>query len=105
MLGEGGSSNITTGDQELEVDFTDDDGELDEMLATEAKSSQKVSLSNDQKARSEKNKLKALALRKARLQAAPYSKGSPHSKRNCFLEISKSLEYKNSNLSITIFLS
>ena len=57
-----------------EADFSDD-GELDEMLATEAeKVNQKASLSTNQRARAEKNKLKALALRKARLQAAPYSK-------------------------------
>ena len=55
----------------------DDDGELDAMLAAEAEekiSSEKILLSNDQRARAEKNKLKALALRKARLQAAPYAK-------------------------------
>jgi len=59
-----------------EANFSDDDGELDDMLAMEAKEGtiQKVLLSNDQKTRAEKNKLKALALRKARLQAAPYSK-------------------------------
>jgi len=55
MLGEEG---IATSVQELdkdgnEADFSDDDGELDEMLATEAEevSSQKALLSNDQKAR------------------------------------------------------
>ena len=76
-----GEEDIATSVQELdkdgnEADFSDDDGELDEMLATKAEevSSQKALLSNDQKARAEKNKLKALALRKARLQAAPYSK-------------------------------
>jgi len=53
----------------------DDDGELDAMLAAEEGiSSEKILLSNDQRARAEKNKLKALALRKARLQAAPYAK-------------------------------
>ena len=55
----------------------DDDGELGAMLAAEAEekiSSEKILLSNDQRARAEKNKLKALALRKARLQAAPYAK-------------------------------
>ena len=55
----------------------DDDGELDAMLAAESEekiSSEKILLSNDQRARAEKNKLKALALRKARLQAAPYAK-------------------------------
>lgn len=81
MPGEEGSSYMTTDVQEQgkggdEADFSDDDGELDEMLATEAEEvrSQKALLSNDQKARAEKNKLKALALRKARLQAAPYNK-------------------------------
>ena len=77
-----GEEDIATSVQELdkdgnEADFSDDDGELDEMLATEAEevsSSQKALLSNDQKARAEKNKLKALALKKARLQAAPYNK-------------------------------
>ena len=55
----------------------DDDGELDAMLAAESEekiSSEKILLSTDQRARAEKNKLKALALRKARLQAAPYAK-------------------------------
>jgi len=85
MPGEEGG-DITTRVQELDTEdqeagFSDDDGELDEMLANEAEeevSSQKALLSKDQKARAEKNKLKALALRKARVQAAPYSKEKDH---------------------------
>jgi len=81
MPGEEDSCYMKTGLKEPdkggdEANFSDDDGELDDMLAMEAKEGtiQKVLLSNDQKTRAEKNKLKALALRKARLQAAPYSK-------------------------------
>ena len=58
MPREEGSGYTTTGVPELdksgvEADFSDGDGELDEMLATEAEevSSQKALLSNDQKAR------------------------------------------------------
>jgi len=79
MPGEEDSSYMKTEEPDKggdETNFSDDDGELDDMLAMEAKEGtiQKVLLSNDQKTRAEKNKLKALALRKARLQAAPYSK-------------------------------
>ena len=54
--------------------FSEDDTEIEEMLRAETNGEEEPALSQDQKARADRNRLKAVALRKARLQAAPYSK-------------------------------
>ena len=56
-------------------DFSDDDLEIEKALNSEAAViGEDQGLSDAQKARTEKNKLKALTLKKARLQTRPYDK-------------------------------
>ena len=66
---EGGIAQDVVDQEELE--FSDDDGAMLEMLNTEG---EEVALSGAQKARAHKNKMKAVALKAARLQARPYQK-------------------------------
>ena len=69
-------------DQELLEEFDDDDGLNDMLQELDDNSQQQVNneLSQGQKKRMEKNKLKALALKKAKLMAHPYNNKKLESK-------------------------
>jgi len=62
--------------EDTEDPFSDDDQDFDELVGSleESEAPDHDELSEGQKARMEKNKLKALALKKSRLLAHPYSK-------------------------------
>jgi len=67
--------SLETSQEETEDPFSDDDQDFSEIVGNieDSDQSQSIELSVGQKARIEKNKLKALALKKSRLLAHPYN--------------------------------
>lgn len=80
--------SLDEGKEENDDPFSDDDQDFDDIVGnTNLSETQKnVELSEGQKARIEKNKLKALALKKSRLHAHPYNKNGSSAKSSVIKE-------------------